>query len=500
MIKPGLQYSFAATLAAAFLFSTPAFAQTTDEAASPEPEGGLEEIVVTAQKRSENMQNVPIAVTAVTSETVENLKATDLKGLQGSIPNIQINNFTNTPNSAVFTIRGIGVVEPDPFAGNTVSIVQDGVPQYFSMGALLDLFDVERIEVLRGPQGTLFGANTTGGVVNVVTRQPTGKPGLRGEITLGNHDRLDVKAAADFPIIDGILAGKIAAMHSRRDGFYTNIVDGRDFGAKSLSVLRAYLKLTPNDTVDVTLSGEYGASRNDAPVVVNGARPGDLVYIPEGTTGPGHLLPMYGSPCVPSAPCTAPDKYYSAHDNLPNQNDMDTYRAGLTINVEDTPIGDLTAITGYKKFAIDEYSDVDAVPGLYIDTSRHTKGWQFSQELRTTTDVTDAIRLQLGGFYLKTHYDHFSSLRLEFAAPGLRQYQPQEQDNWSGSLFAQTYIDLTSQLRLQAGVRYTHEKTEMTAGSYMYINPNGPGILCSQRGSYAHILTADRARSRSGRR
>jgi iron complex outermembrane receptor protein len=95
----------------------PAFAQ---EATEPAPqEAGLSEIVVTAQKRSENIQSVPIAVTAVTGEAVENLKAVDLKGLQGTIPNLQINNFTNTPNSAVFTIRGIGVIEPDPFAGNT---------------------------------------------------------------------------------------------------------------------------------------------------------------------------------------------------------------------------------------------------------------------------------------------------------------------------------------------------------------------------------------------
>ncbi|MFD2137525.1 TonB-dependent receptor [Novosphingobium resinovorum] len=187
----------ACAIAACLVTAVPVRAQ--DSSANTTPHEGLQEIVVTAQKRSENIQSVPIAVTAVTGEAIENLKAVDLKGLQGTIPNLQINNFTNTPNSAVFTIRGIGVVEPDPFAGNTVSIVQDGVPQYFSMGALLDLFDVDRIEVLRGPQGTLFGANTTGGVVNVMTRQPTGTFGVRGEVTYGNWGRMDIKAAVDAP-------------------------------------------------------------------------------------------------------------------------------------------------------------------------------------------------------------------------------------------------------------------------------------------------------------
>src|SRR5690606_22875841 len=130
-------------------------------------------IVVTAQKRAENMQTVPVSVTAVTSEAVENLRATTLQGLQGTVPNVQINNFSNAPNTAVYTIRGIGVIEADPYAGNTVSIIVDGVPEYFSMGALVDLYDINRIEILRGPQGTLFGANTTGGAVNIITTPPT---------------------------------------------------------------------------------------------------------------------------------------------------------------------------------------------------------------------------------------------------------------------------------------------------------------------------------------
>lgn len=133
--------------AAALLVPQTVFAQDAETQS-----GGIQEIVVTAQKKSENLQDVPISITAVGGEALASTQGTSLQALQGQIPNVQIDNFANTPQSAVFTVRGIGVIEPDPYAGNTVSIVVDGVPQFFSMGALLDLYDVDRIEVLRGPR------------------------------------------------------------------------------------------------------------------------------------------------------------------------------------------------------------------------------------------------------------------------------------------------------------------------------------------------------------
>src|SRR6266849_3168142 len=134
-------------------------ALTATAAGTEKQEGGLEEIVVTAQKREENLQNVPIAVAALSGDFLDKMHANSLLDLSGAVPSIQIDHHVNTPNSAVLYIRGMGIEEADPYAGNTVSVVVDGVPQFFNMGALLDLFDIERIEVLRGPQGTLFGAN-----------------------------------------------------------------------------------------------------------------------------------------------------------------------------------------------------------------------------------------------------------------------------------------------------------------------------------------------------
>ena len=136
---------------------------------------GLEEIVVTAQKREDTIQTVPIAITAISGDVLDNKAVVNLESLQGLVPGAQIGQFANTPHGAVFNVRGMGAIEPDPYAGSAVMVTIDGVPQYFNMTSLVDLFDVERVEVLRGPQGTLFGANTTGGVVNIVTKATSGE-------------------------------------------------------------------------------------------------------------------------------------------------------------------------------------------------------------------------------------------------------------------------------------------------------------------------------------
>ncbi|MBH1998807.1 MAG: TonB-dependent receptor [Sphingomonadaceae bacterium] len=421
--------------------------------AAAQDQGGIQDIVVTAQKKSENLQDVPISVTAIGGDALGAAQATTLQALQGTIPNVQIDNFANTPQSAVFTVRGIGVIEPDPYAGNTVSIVVDGVPQFFSMGALLDLYDVDRIEVLRGPQGTLFGANTTGGVINVVTKQPTGEFGGTFKAVYGNYNRFDVTGSIEAPIVADVLSAKIAAIHTQREGWVTNVVDGSDMGSKNLDAVRAYLRFTPAPDFDATLQGEYVASRNGAPIVVSGAYAGEAIYQAPGDKG------MYISPCSGGGQCFAPDKYYSANNSVPDISNMDTYSGGLTMNWRNTPIGDLTSITGYKKFKLIEYTDQDGTPDFKNDTYRRTRGWQFSQELRTNIAISDDIDLLAGAFYLKNHYDHIQAYRLQFAAPGLLQINLQDQDNYSISGFAQGYWQATDRLKLQAGIRYSHERT-----------------------------------------
>jgi iron complex outermembrane receptor protein len=425
-------------------------------------EGGIEEIVVTAQKREESIQEVPIAITAVSGEQMDNMHATTLESLQGYIPNVQIQPFANTPHGAVFNIRGMGVIEPDPYAGNTVSVVVDGVPQFFNMVALLDTFDIERIEVLRGPQGTLFGANSTGGVINVVTRQPTGEFGGNVEFTMGDWDRIDFKGAVDFPIGEQ-LAGKLVYSHVQRDGWHTNVVNGNDMGSKEVDAFRGYLK-HDSDSFDATLIGEYVRSRNGSPIVVSGSLPGEALYVQEGFQN------MYESRCLPAGSrCTAPSKYLAANDSTDDVSDMDTYSATLTMNW-DSSIGTITSITGFKHFELYELTDQDGTVVFGDDTERETEGWQFTQEIRNSFEPSENVQVVAGAYLMVNNYDHYQDFRFPFNVPGLRQLTEQDQDNWSVSAFAQANFDVSDTVRLRAGLRYTVEETDMDVTISLFEN------------------------------
>jgi iron complex outermembrane recepter protein len=353
------------------------------------------------------------------------------------------------------------------------------------MGALLDLADVNRIEVLRGPQGTLFGANTTGGVVNVVNNQPSQKFGGDLELIKGNYERTAIAGTVNGALSDTV-SGRLTLRNDRRNGFVTNVVDGSSLGDRNVSIMRGALKFEPRENFDATFTLEYDRARNGSPVVIGGNRPGngstipaDVEFVPAGWNG------MYVSPCpADGGQCHAPDNYLGAANfnaagqRVPDLSNMDTYYGNLSMNWRNTAIGDITSITGYKTFKLYEFTDQDGSPAFLIDTERRTKGWQLSEELRTSFKPTDRLEMLVGAFLMKTHYDHYQHLRIDFAGgatynlanntttkgfPGLYQLNLQDQDQQQASLFVQSYFKITDALRFQAGVRYTHEKTSMLA-------------------------------------
>nr|WP_246605077.1 TonB-dependent receptor plug domain-containing protein [Aquisediminimonas sediminicola] len=382
------------------------------------------------------MQSVPISVAAVSGESLERQKITNIAGLANSIPNVQINQWANSPDSAVFTIRGVGVNDPDPYVGTTVSVVVDGVVVGVNTAALSNLFDIERVEILRGPQGTLFGANTTGGVINVVTKQPTGEFGGEAQVTYGNYNRLELNAAVNFPLADH-LAGKISVLHTGRDGYFKNVLTGANLGKVDMTNLRAYLKFDGGSAYNATLIGEYGRSRNDSQTNLNLSDSSLLIYDP-----------VYSSPN---------NKGYSRGQSTdqPNYNNRDSYSATLTQNIG-TGLGDIVSITNYRSYNHDLYSDDDAVPAVLLQSRRQIKHEQYSQELRDTVNLTDAVQMIFGGFAFHQKYSLIQGTKLDGFALGLGQPQTQRQRSTSLSAFSQLYAQLTDKLRLQAGLRYAY--------------------------------------------
>ncbi len=432
----------------------------------------LETIIVTAQKKAENLQTVPIAITAVTAKSIEDSHTVNLEALTGAVPNVQIGHFSNTPTSATFSIRGMSVVDPDPYAGQTVTVVMDGVPLVFNIVSLPDLFDIDRIEVLKGPQGTLFGANTIGGVVNIVTAQPTGEFGGKADGTFGNYNRFDSDVAFNFPI-SSTLAGKMTLMHHSQSGYVTNIVNGHSMGDQNDTDGRLYLKWTPNDNFNATLITEYDQLRDGSPVVVAGDLPTDVEYVPAGTVFPNSLLPMYQSPCMPAGqPCHAPRTYYSASDGVPDQEYVDIYNTTLTMNWA-SPIGDVVSITGFRRFTDNNFTDQDGTPKFQDATNRITDGQQISEEVRDSFKPTDKLQVQVGAFGIYDHYHHEQNFLIQFAAPGLQQIIRMNEQNRSESVFFQTYYDITDKLQYQFGARGTSETTEMKVNVLYFAHPDG---------------------------
>jgi iron complex outermembrane receptor protein len=434
-------------------------------------QGALETIIVTAQKKAENLQTVPIAITAITAKSIEDAHTVNLEALTGAVPNVQIGHFSNTPTSATFGIRGMSVVDPDPYAGQTVTVVMDGVPLVFNIISLPSLFDVDRVEVLKGPQGTLFGANTIGGVVNIVTAQPTGEFGGKADASFGNYNRIDGNVAFNFPI-SNTLAGKVTLMHHGQDGYVTNVFNGQSMGNQNDTNGRLYLKWTPNDSFNATVIQEYDQMRDGGPVVIAGDTPADAEYVAPGTLIPGSRFPMYQSPCQPGQRCSAPDTYYSANDTVPDQEYANIYNTTLTMNWA-SPIGDLVSITGYRRFTNDNYTDQDGTPKFSDATERISNGTQISEEIRDSFKVTDKLQVQFGAFGIYDHYKLEQNFLIQFAAPGLQQITIQNQQRRSESAFFQTYYDITDKLRFQFGGRFTSETTEMRVDILTLIHADG---------------------------
>jgi outer membrane receptor protein involved in Fe transport len=272
----------------------PAYGQ---EAPATAEDALMGEIVVTARKRSESVQDVPIAISAFSAESLAARGLTRVDQLAGVAPNITIQNspgYGGATNNAAIYIRGIGQFD---FLGSVdpgVGLYINGVYIARSVGAILDLVDIERVEILRGPQGTLFGRNTIGGAVDITTRQPGTELAVNASALYGTDNRLEIKGGIDLPIAEGIYA-RLSAGYFTQDGYVKRLVDDLDLGNKDTFVGQALLRLEPTERLTINLSFDYTRDKsNGAPFVLRGANPASRIFNPNGRTllppGPGPSL------------------------------------------------------------------------------------------------------------------------------------------------------------------------------------------------------------------
>jgi iron complex outermembrane recepter protein len=336
----------------------------------------LEEVLVTARKREESLQDVPGAVTSLTKD-LERATVRDFRDLEGLAPNLMVDAVMGVPGGAAIAIRGVSYQETEKTLDPSIGMIVDGV--YLgsgNAGQILDNFDIGRLEVLRGPQGTLFGKNTIGGVINVQRTLPTKELGAKVSGNLGSHGQEDLKAVFNMPL--GENSGlKVYGSTLNSDGYIENLagedVAGQDYISYGFSILSE-----PTDDFDIQFTYDFADDETDAGAWANFAGPDYLVCIIGGCSG-----------VVDPDVTTQNDRNYS---------DMETDSYNLTMNW-DVGAGVITSITGYRESEEHTRSEFDASQAALNDVTNNKWFEQFSQEIRFTSQASDNFQYVAGLYY-----------------------------------------------------------------------------------------------------
>ena len=411
----------------------------------------LEGITVTARKREETLQDVPIAVTAFTPDRLESLNVQDLAGLAGQVPNTTIYAARGSTSTVTAYIRGIGQSDPlwgvDPGVGIYLDDVYIARPQ----GALLDVFDVDRVEVLRGPQGTLYGKNTIGGAIKYISRKLSRDFGGYAQLTAGSDDQRDAKAAIGGSFDqDGMFRGRLAVASLKRDGFGENTVNGQPVSDKDISAARANFGIFATDTFDVQFAYDWMKDRS-------------------GVRGAQMLAP---NPLAPDYPPL--DSRYDIRSGMPNVNATDMKGASVTAS---WMIGDawfLKYVFAHRESDTDTNIDFDTTPLPLVDVHAFYNDNQNSNELQLNYDAGGHARGVMGvyafngnaGGVVRNHF--FNPLGAATVTNPLFGDTRGNVGTSSIAAYADWTFDLGEKWKLDAGARYTDEDKHAFALNRFY--------------------------------
>lgn len=440
--------SGAGAIAALTLLPSQAAAQEQTAQATGETEG-VEEIVVRARLRSEDIQDIPVAVTAISPARLDNLAAPNVQDLEGITPNLVIDSTNVAPGAASIAIRGISFEDVEKSFDPAVGVLVDGVYLGTNTGALLDFFDFESVEVLRGPQGTLFGRNTTGGVINVRRTRPTLDWGVRGEVTLGRFGREEYRVVANAPLIPGKLGVKGFFFDSTLDGFLRNVTRNERAGRLGTRNYGVTVRAEPAPRFDAQITIEHYENTGQATVgqLSDG---GDLICNP-------FVRPFGGAPANECNRTAA--GLYTVFSNKLDRNILSGDAITGEINIG---IGEftLTSVTGYRDSDERVTWDTDGSSVNFFDVQRNQVYRQFSQELRIAGNITDRINVVAGLYYFRNRYvlfqtTNFGPLLQTLAQLPAQSFQVARYNSESYAAFIDADINLTDALRLSVGGRYT---------------------------------------------
>ena len=517
-------------------FATPGYAQDTTapnpettnqtgtEQAAVDPTSEDDAIIITAQGRTQLLQDVPIAVQAVGAEQLQNSGASDIRALNQLAPSLLVSS-TGTEANGSARIRGIGTVGDNPGLESSVAVFVDGVYRSRSGIGLNEMGEIERVEVLRGPQGTLFGRNASAGLIHIISRRPNLNEfeGF-GALTYGNYDYIRAEGAVSGPIGDSGFGYRVDGVYARRDGFYNDVNNDRDVNDRDRYFVRGQLLWEPTDDISLRLIGDYTRrdesccaavylDRDFNPLIGNLNEPAVPL---NSTTGNNiiNVLRDLGTPAIAFNDPFSRDIYVNVGRSYAGE----TEDMGVSLQADwDLGGATLTSITAFRDYDSDQGGDIDYSPVdiLYRDadgnSSRHFR--TFSQELRLQGTAFDGMLDWLVGGYFAdedltvtdnlrfgNQYGRFATCRIVSgsalaalyspASPGCLAARPAAfgaaspliyqafdrldsindrgstldryfQNSRNWALFTHNIFHITDELALTIGARYTHERKRL---------------------------------------
>lgn len=449
-----------------FILSAPALAQGADAATqkstatSAQTGSEIETVMVTARMWSESIQNSPVSVTAIDSEQIAKLFVHDLSDLNHSAPNFSIEGVGAIHrNAGVIYSRGVGYSGVSMGQDPSVGVSVNGVFFSHNVGVLSNMLDVEQVEILRGPQGTLWGKNTIGGVVNITTKKPGDVYALQGMVRVGNLGRQDYFGAVDLPL-DDTLAVRISFQSQYSDGPFKNAyvpppgspkVD-KYLGGDNIKTLRGTVVWKPISELEFDLVGTFSRDRSPSVGGQNGSTPTDAL------TFFGHPGYDYRTPGLPYP--LGPNDPYTVYRNFPSGDYQDTAFVSLNGRYH-APWFDVVSVTGYMNEWNRSLSDYDDTELNFFQSDYVLHSHQVSQELRLeSNDASSPLRWVLGGIYTtrtwdgqQLFYSMFPSLdnHIDFA----------RQNDDAFAVFGQASYAITKKLEITGGLRYTTETKDI---------------------------------------
>ncbi|RME68695.1 MAG: TonB-dependent receptor [Alphaproteobacteria bacterium] len=475
--------------------------------------GDIEEIIISATKRAQGLQDVPIAVSAYSAELLQNAGVSDLRELTQIAPSLMLTSSQSEAAGATARIRGIGTTGDNPGLESSVAVFIDGVYRSRNSIGLTELGPIERVEILRGPQGTLFGRNASAGLINIVTQGPTNAFTGYGEASYGNFDYIRLAAGLSGPLAGDRLGARIDGIYLERDGFLKDKVTGKDYNDRERFLLRGQLRAEPTETVTLRLIADYAERDEQCCAAVTLVRGPTAAFI----EALGGQLGSGGTPAG-SNPFDRRSATTPGRDFL-----QDVEEGGVSLEANwQTGIGTLTSISAYREWHNERGQDADfsSADILFRPSGAFLQDFEtFTQELRLNGRV-GILDWLVAGYYanedlriddtiaIGSDYESFASLLVDVADgavdgfagtlpfPGFRAFLAGatgglfpnalalgtegssrfDQNSESWALFTHNILSITDALELTLGLRYTQERKRVDA-TITTVNPTCSLIL-----------------------